>query len=830
MNESDLLSVDCFSVSFNERFVKSTRFLSIVIILLLASVPISAQEQTSASDTLPTLKDEVERVLSEANLPFTEDQERAIILMMEDRRKASEDLFGILMDFSAGPTQGQEADRLNSAIEWMRNEFLTRLEGLLTPDQIAAWNRYRDIVGAGAGSSEDVRERSLESQQTQYVRINNNAWAAEELGYRLGGSGTEVIERGGVGAYHGNMQVLIKDQALNARNPFARNKPPYQERQFSFDLSGPVIPGRLTALLSGSQAEAQNVDTVHATTPEGIFELGIVKPNVDRALSTKGTYQFSEAHSLTFSFEYGRKVQKNQGIGGFTLPERAYNLRGSSWNMELRQFSSLSPQSIFETRFSMVSNHNEMLPITNAPLVNVLDSFNSGGSQNHVDNTGRTFELSNLYTRVGEKLTIKTGMQSVYRRNRSFSESNFGGTFTFSSMAGYLLGQATNYRVNRGNPLLETDQFEFSGFMQHDLKLTPQFTLMYGVRYDIQTNLRDRNNIAPRLSMAYGIGRSTVIRAGIGVFYPRLPLAVFENVSRLDGTRQFEVVVEGASYPDPFQGGTVRNSQQAVRVFDPTLRNATNYIANVSFERTFLTNLFFSISWQGESRRGRHRTLNLNAPLPGQRVRPDPSRGNILNLESTDLEVRPATVRMNLRQRFSIFVVTANYTVLRARSQASPGAYLDPPTNNYDPKLDWGRPSTPTHNFASSVNARLPYGIFLTGSLSVLSARYYEITTGRDDNGDTYVTDRPAGVVRNGGKGPAFFGLNMNISKAFFFGSAPANNVGTRTNANVFANVTNLLNHTNLGDPSGVVTSPNFGRSTSARDARQIQVGLRFQF
>ena len=31
------------------------------------------------------------------------------------------------MNFSGGPTSGQEADRLKSAIEWMRNEFSTRI-------------------------------------------------------------------------------------------------------------------------------------------------------------------------------------------------------------------------------------------------------------------------------------------------------------------------------------------------------------------------------------------------------------------------------------------------------------------------------------------------------------------------------------------------------------------------------------------------------------------------------------------------------------------------------------------------------------------------------
>ena len=91
------------------------------------------------SSPLAILKDEVQRVLEEARLPFTAEQERAVVLMMEERRRASEDLFGGLMDFRAGPTQGQDADRLRSAIEWMRNEFLARLQNYLSEEQLAAW-------------------------------------------------------------------------------------------------------------------------------------------------------------------------------------------------------------------------------------------------------------------------------------------------------------------------------------------------------------------------------------------------------------------------------------------------------------------------------------------------------------------------------------------------------------------------------------------------------------------------------------------------------------------------------------------------------------------
>jgi hypothetical protein len=109
----------------------------LLLILFLMLVP-------QADNPLATLKEEVKRVLSDARLPFTDDQEREIVLMMEDRRKASEDLFGTLMDFSAGPTQGQDADKLRSAIDWMRNEFLTRLQNYLSPEQLAAWGRHQE--------------------------------------------------------------------------------------------------------------------------------------------------------------------------------------------------------------------------------------------------------------------------------------------------------------------------------------------------------------------------------------------------------------------------------------------------------------------------------------------------------------------------------------------------------------------------------------------------------------------------------------------------------------------------------------------------------------
>jgi hypothetical protein len=141
----------------------------------------------------------------------------------------------------------------------------------------------------------------------------------------------------------------------------------------------------------------------------------------------------------------------------------------------------------------------------------------------------------------------------------------------------------------------------------------------------------------------------------------------------------------------------------------------------------------------------------------------------------------------------------------------------------------------PLHTVNSTVNARLPLGIFLTETMHYDTGRSYTITTGKDDNMDGNANDRPLGAKRNGGPGVENLNFNFNISKAIFFGGGAAaggnrNGGGSQTNVNIFANITNAFNRPNYAPRAGVMTSPNFGRSTSAADPREFEVGLRFQF
>jgi hypothetical protein len=123
----------------------------ICLLLVCAATPARAQESSlTTTNPLTDLYVELVDVLAAADLPFTGEQSRAIVLMMEERQRASEDLFGDLMDYRDGPTRGRDEDRLRSAIAWLRGEFLGRIVNYLTTEQLAEWQRVEEAGGLGS--------------------------------------------------------------------------------------------------------------------------------------------------------------------------------------------------------------------------------------------------------------------------------------------------------------------------------------------------------------------------------------------------------------------------------------------------------------------------------------------------------------------------------------------------------------------------------------------------------------------------------------------------------------------------------------------------------
>ena len=866
------------------------RVVTAALLSVLITGSAFAQEQGGllVQNPLDEIRDALSGALEDSDVPFTEEQVQAIALVMDEQRRVTEELFGQVLDFSSGPPQGAQLDRALAGIAWMREAFLENLDAVLTPEQGEAWMRARlngtvpqsmRLGGEGNTEGEPGRGDAGSSDQIAQIRINNNPYTAESLGRNRGGFGgggfggfrgggggrggrggnNEVITRGGVGDFHGNVNFTFQNQHLNERNVFADNKPEYTRRNINAGFNGPVLSNRLTIAFTANQNQEDNVDTISAVTPGGIVSEGITRPNLFRRFGGNGQLQVSDWQALHFSANYNQSRRDNQGIGGITLRERGRNSEFGFASFNVRSLTQLSSRTILDVMVGYNRNHNENRRITQGVAIDVKDAFEGGGATQQNEGKSRTVSLQSLLIRTGDRLTFKAGFDLNHLRDRSLTEDDFNGTFEFASLEDFEAGTPTTYTVSTGDPLLEMIQMQAAAFVQNDFRVSRRLTLMFGLRYEAQSNLDDWNNLDPRFGYAYALTDSTVLRGGVGLFHNRLNSNIVERLLRLDGTRQQELVVTNPSFPNPFLSGTADViPPSSIRVRSPDLEAMSDLNSQVSIEQALPGNVLATVSYEYSRSSNRYRSVNLNAPPPretdrrdpiqrdperqpmgrprGRRRRanvpdrPDPTQGNILELQSTGKSASN-TLRFDVRQRLRILTISGNYS-FNHEMEDSQGPF-SLPSNNHDLSADWGRGDDREHWFNASVNAQLPLGIFLTLGVQARSGEPYTITTGRDDNGDTVSNDRPPGVPPNSETGPGFRSTNINLSKVFFLrrdasGGRRAGGAGAQIN--VFANISNALNRANLHRVSGALTSRRFGQPTSANDPREIEIGMRFQF
>jgi hypothetical protein len=401
--------------------------------------------------------------------------------------------------------------------------------------------------------------------------------------------------------------------------------------------------------------------------------------------------------------------------------------------------------------------------------------------------------------------------------------SNFGGTYMFSSIEDYLARRPYLFTRNAGQPLVAYTQHEYYSFVQDEVRLRGDLSVMVGLRHELQSSVKDHSNFAPRFGLAFWPGKKgTVVRAGFGVFYDRQP-AVMEQQSLLyDGVRIQQIVIPRPVYPLPEGGGTGQFTTPSVVRIAPDIRLPYLLQGSVAVEQKLGEGQNF-LTVECAALRGVHlyRTRNVNAPLDG--ARPDPGFVNVNQFESTGRSrgySLTVTVRNQWRKNLDFLW---QYVLSRTLDDGSGLFAL--PADNYDLRGDYGRADFDRrHRFNFAGTYRLPWDLRLGGILNVWSGLPYNITTGHDDNRDTVANDRPVGVGRNTGRGPGYFDVDLRLVKSFRLvkEKSPRMKIGVEA--------FNLLNRVNDRNYIGTMTSVFFGRANAAYPARQLQTSVRFSF
>lgn len=639
------------------------------------------------------------------------------------------------------------------------------------------------------------------------IRINSNPFASEFD--RPGFGRIQILTRPGTDSYHAGAFMTYGNRVLDSRNPYVTGPmPDYNNRQISGNVSGPLAK-KFSWFLDVSKRNFDSANLINAQVLDSNFnkvaynttyavpsQSWSVNPRLDYAINNNNTLV------LRYARTQGSSVS---GVGNFNLPSQVSNNVNKNTTVQATETMVIGTKAVNEILFQLQdSRQNSSATGFTGPTISVNSAFTSGGSSANNFNRNRSYEFQDLVTITSGKHAVKFGGRARKSDLNTQSISNFNGTYSFATptvtaRAGCLAGidnptsldvyrqtqllisqgvpmldilqqgcGPTSYTLNAGTPRFATDQFDTGLFAQDDWRVAPNFTLSGGLRYEFQTNVADKVDVAPRIAISWAPGgragkvSKTVLRAGWGVFYDRFPVSEYLNTIRYSGVGgQQNYNISSNSDPDlAYQALVYYNTPSGLPPLNLlAAQNQTAYKIDANLKSSYMMQSAFSLERSLPGRtslamsvtdsRGVHdqRTRSINSFLPGTYdpltrsggVLPFPGQSDIYLYEDTGI-YKELQVTTSLNTRVNSHVSLNGYYTWTDYHTNSSGL----PSNQYDTSIDWGRASTPRHRINIVGTVGLPFQWTASPSISVSSPSPFNIQIGTDYNGDRIRNDRPS--------------------------------------------------------------------------------------
>ena len=735
---------------------------------------------------------------------------------------------------------------------------------VLTAEQIAQLpddpEEFENAINQLAGPGAQIRVNGFRGgklppkSQIREIRFRMNPYAAEN--HDAGFGFVDITTKPGVNSWHGSFNFGFRDKVMNGRQVFAPFRGPEQQRRFGLSLEGPLWKNHTSLFLNADGSLFFDARPIFATTPSGTVSDLAYRPSRRLNLDARIEHVLTKTHTARFQLQRNAGVQNNLGVGDFDLPSRGYSQDQTEYIARLGDSGTFGKKFFNEARLQARWITTEARSVTLGRTILVPGSFNDGSAQRSGGRRQLDFELADNVDYALEKHGLRFGAQLETGGYRSNERTNPFGTFQFADLDAFEAGLPTQFTQRIGDPTVKYRQYQFGWYVQDDFRVRKNLTLSFGVRHEFQNHVPGKFNVAPRLGFVWSPMKSgsITVRGGAGIFYDWFAAQTYEQSLRVDGQRQRDLVVANPSFPNPFAGGFQTIPPPSRIQTDPDLQ--IPYIIQSSIGVETQPFKLFRLTTNYQYQRGVHllHGRNLNAPVPGF-GRPDPTVGNITNIESSAYQ---SSHRLMIGFGPARFMNTGlfwnvNYLLMKNTNEADSPFSL--PSNNFNFRADRGPAATDMRHLISGfISKRLPMGFGISTIFQATSAPPYNITTGFDNNGDTVINDRPFGVGRNSARGASRWEIGSRLSWGKNFGpeqqqtgapqvrmirvgggdgaSAPSIGMGGTRKYRIefYAQAFNLLNHANLGAFSGVQTSPFFGQATSAQPPRRMELGMRFNF
>ncbi|HZN00702.1 MAG TPA: TonB-dependent receptor, partial [Pyrinomonadaceae bacterium] len=637
-----------------------------------------------------------------------------------------------------------------------------------------------DVVG---GSIQNISQDAI-----QEFQIATNRFSAQ-MG-RSGSSVINVITKSGTNDLHGSGSFYFRDSAFQGLpatlDRSLTQSPPFDRQQYAFALGGPIKKDR--AWFFGS-FENRNQDGVVLVGTRDLASRTIRRDFADSPLddfmtTNRVDWNPTEHDELNFRYSF----QREKGIAASTLVRSigSASQRQSSQNNAhsfLANYTRLiSARDVNSFNFSFSDFINDTLPVAPGPQL-TFPSIQDGASFRVPQQTKqRRFQFSDTYTlirgnhvfylggevqRVQSDLDLKVFQQGRIELIEDFPDfdRNLDGRVDDNDLL-FAVTLRSGF-PERSLLLPDTNNTYFAAFIQDDWKLHPQFTLNIGLRYELDTDVknvsrtdelnplvlpflsgertRDKNNFAPRVGVNYSTpDMRTSIHAGYGVYYDRVTLEIQTLERGLDG-RALPVEVRAGNlffipppflfdpvngvFPppaptlaNPFTGFVLPGAGAGgINIIDNDLQNPMVHQMNAGVQRELSDQ--FAVRADYVRNFGTHfiigrviGTVPFNPVVGGPDI--------VKNLESS-VRTKYDGLLLSVEKRFANrYQFRASYTLSRSSNYANDDQipFSNGPIDSNDLRREYGpTPNDQRHRFTFSGLVYLPADIKLAPVLSLAS-------------------------------------------------------------------------------------------------------------
>ena len=301
---------------------------------------------------------------------------------------------------------------------------------------------------------------------------------------------------------------------------------------------------------------------------------------------TQVDLSLTERHSATVSFALFPEKLAYLGLNTFTPQESTPDLHQRGYQTSL-QDRYVFGTGLLTSQFNYQKSDADVLPNSTAPFQLLLETTEGGFFDRQNRRSSRS-ELQEIY-QLGERHFHGT---HVLKAGVDYSHSSYDGRQAFSPVdvigtAGYSLE-----RIQFGAPTrFSVDQNELAFFAGDQWRPAERVSFDLGLRLD-RDSVTDSTHAAPRAGVAFAVtrDRKTVLKAGGGLFYDRVPL----NIAAFPEFPARTVLTLG-----PW-GEILRSTAYANTILE-TLRNPRSTAWNVELDRQVLDKLAVRLAYQNRT-------------------------------------------------------------------------------------------------------------------------------------------------------------------------------------------------------------------------------------